>query len=84
MRMVPFLLLGLRFRPRPGGGLGGQDCRRAKEDAAARAARARQRTPLGGESSVAFLGKKHLERATGAPGIATRSKDATRGSWLCY
>ena len=25
-----------------------------------------------------------LQEATGAPGIATRSKDATRGSWPYY
>ena len=33
---------------------------------------------------LVFLRNKKLLGALGAPGIATRSKDATRGSWPCY
>ena len=31
-----------------------------------------------------FFGTTRNKKLLGAPGIATRSKDATRGSWPCY
>ena len=37
-----------------------------------------------GWERLAYLATCSKRSLLGAPGIAIRSKDATRGSWLCY